>query len=211
MIQLGPQELVSGRPFAAPVWVRNDGAVLRRMWARLRRHVATLVTDPDGRRQPLTGHRVDRITDPDASIHTIVLPDVSRAVRDGDLFGVGFFGQARHGVDHTPIMGLEAALIADMPRTAGLVAYYNAYDQGAGWGNLVLFSDETAERAWGGDPRHIEAVRRSTVHYHSIRLHHAQAAGGLLGLGPIDILRTRYIDYRDDPPWRAIRERSVGP
>lgn len=210
-MQLGPQEVVSGRPFAAPHWVRKDGAVLSRMWARLRRHVATLVTDADGRRPPLTGDRVDRITDPDASIHTIVLPDVARAVGDADLFGVGFFGQARQGVDHTPIMELEAALIADMPTTAGLVAYYNAYHQEAGWGNLVLFHDETAERAWGGDPRHIEAVRRSAVHYHSIRLHHARAAGGLLGLGPIDILRTRYIDFRDDPPWRAIRPGSVGP
>lgn len=211
MIELGPQEVVSGRPFAAPESIRKDGAVLRRMWARLRRHVAACATEVDGRGEPTVGDRVDRITDPDASIHTIVLPDVERAVRAGDLFGVGFFGQARSGVDHTPIMELEAALIADMPRTAGLVAYYNAYHPAAGWGNLVLFSDEAAERAWGGDPRHTEAVRRSPAHYHSIRLHHARAAGGLIGIGPIDILRTRYIDFGDDPPWRAIRQRSVEP
>ena len=154
-------------------------------------------------------NRLDRVTDADASVHTIVLPRLSSALGTTDLFGVGFFGQARHQVDHAPIMELEAALIADMPSTPGLVAYYNAFDPTAGWGNLVLFEDHVVERAWGGDPRHVEAVRRSPVHYHSIRLHHAKASGGLLGSGPIEITRTRYLDFADDPPWRAIRERKT--
>ena len=204
MIELRSDERVAGRPFTGPDWTRKDEAVLRRMWMRLRRHVATLADDGPG----ALGARFDRVSDPDASVHTIVLPDLSRALRADDLFGVGFFGQARRRVDHTPIMDLEAALIADMPWTPGLVAYYNAYQPAAGWGNLVLFADEVAERGWGDDPRHVDAVRRSATHYHSIRLHHARAVGGLRGTGPIDIIRTRYIDYRDDRPWRAIRERG---
>lgn len=169
------------------------------MWARLKRHARAHAADA-------AGDRLDKVTDRDASVHTIVLPDFAGVRRVGDLFGVGFFGQARLGVDHAPIMALEAALISDMPTTNGLVAYYNAYYPEAGWGNLVLFRDEAMERAWGDDPRHIEAVRRSGAHYHSIRLHHARANGGLLGTGSIVIVRTRYIDFDDDPPWRAIRE-----
>jgi hypothetical protein len=198
VIRLGSDEVVAGRPFCAPDWTRKDSAVLRRMWARLRRHTRTVVAD--------ARDRSDRVTDDDSSVHTIVLPDLSRALRADDLFAVGFFGQARSGVDHSPIMELEGWLIADMSTTRGLVAYYNAYYPGAGWGNLVLFSDEVAERAWGDDSRHVEAVRRSPDHYHSIRLHHAWAMGGLLGSGPISVIRTRYIDFDDDPPWRAIRQ-----
>ena len=204
MIELRSDERVAGRPFTGTDWTRKDETVLRRMWSRLRRHVATLADDGSG----ALVERFERVSDPDASVHTIVLPDLSRALQADDLFGVGFFGQTRRRVDHTPIMELEAALIADMPRTPGLVAYYNAYHPAVGWGNLVLFADQVAERAWGDDPRHVEAVRRSATHYHSIRLHHARGVGGLRGTGPIDIIRTRYIDYRDDRPWRAIRERG---
>ena len=100
-----------------------------------------------------------------------------------DPFGVGFFGQARRQVDHTPIMEPEAALIADMPSTPGLVAYYNAFDPNDGWGNLVLRGPRR-RACLGGDPRHVEAVRRSPAHYHSIRLHHATAIGGLLAAAP---------------------------
>ena len=205
MIELRSGERVVGRAFAAPVWTRRDEEVLRRMWTRLRGHVTDLAADgaADGTRPR---SRLDRVADPDSSVHTIVLPDLERALGTDDLFGVGFFGQARRRVDHTPIIDLEAALIDDMPSTPGLVAYYNAFDPSAGWGNLVLFEDHVAEAAWGGDPRHVEAVRRSPVHYHSIRLHHARASGGLLGSGPIEIVRTRYLDFADDPPWRAIRE-----
>ena len=203
MIELGADETVADRPFAALDRTGEDGEVLRQMWARLRSHVQGLGAAAD---RP--EHRLDRATDADGSVHTMVLPNMRRAMASNDLFGVGFFGQARHQVDHTPIIELEAALIADMPSTPGLVAYYNAFDPSAGWGNLVLFEDQGVERAWGGDPRHVDAVRRSPAHYHSIRLHHATAIGGLLGSGPIEIVRTRYLDFADDPPWRAVRERT---
>jgi hypothetical protein len=210
VIQLAPDELVPDRPFTAPSWTLADEAVLARMWSRLRAHAGA---DEAGRVagspvERLANDRTDKLLDPDGSVHTIVIPDRRRTLRSGDLFAVGFFGQARTGVDHTPIMVLEADLIADMWRTEGLVAYYNAFYREAGWGNLVLFADAETEGAWGGDPRHIDAVRRSADHYHSIRLHLARAAGGLLGTGPIEIIRTRYLDYAGVRPWRAVRERS---
>lgn len=202
-MELRADELIADRPFAAPDRTAEDGEVLRRMWTRLRIHVQGMGA------ADRSGHRLDRVADADGSVHTIVLPNLRRALTSDDLFGVGFFGQARQQVDHSPIIELEAALIADMPSTPGLVAYYNAFDPSAGWGNLVLFEDQGVERAWGGDPRHADAVRRSPAHYHSIRLHHARAVGGLLGSGAIQIIRTRYIDFGDDPPWRAIREFGV--
>ena len=211
MIELASDELVPGRPFTAPAWTVTDEAVLSRMWDRLRAHARTYATGPVARpaADPAANDRTDKLVDIDGSVHTIVLPDLRRALRSEDLFAVGFFGQARTGVDHTPIMVLEAELIADMWQNDGPLAYYNAFYPEAGWGNLVLFADAETERRWGSDPRHGDAVRRSGTHYHSIRLHHARASGGLLGTGPIAITRTRYLDYDGDRPWRAVRDRGL--
>lgn len=212
MIQLASDESVPDRPFTATAWTSTDEAVLDRMWDRLRAHARTCEAGPVARpaAKRTANDRTDRLHDPDGSVHTIVFPDLRLALRSDDLFAVGFFGQARTGVDHTPIMELEAELIEDMWQNHGLVAYYNAFYPEAGWGNLVLFADAETERAWGDDRRHVDAVRRSPDHYHSIRLHHARASSGLLGTGPIRIARTRYLDYAADRPWRAVRERGIG-
>lgn len=212
MIRLASDELVPDRPFTAPSWTLTDETVLDRMWDRLRVHARTYESEPVAQPGPerAANDRMDKAVDPDGSAHTIVLPDLPRALRLQDLFAVGFFGQARTGVDHAPIMELETELIADMWRNDGLIAYYNAFYPEAGWGNLVLFADAETERAWGDDRRHVDAVRRSPDHYYSIRLHHAQASGGLLGTGPIRITRTRYLDYEGDRRWRAVRDRGFG-
>jgi hypothetical protein len=212
VIELGADELVPARPFTAPAWTTTDEAVLDRMWGRLRSHARTHEAGrvPGYPAEREANDRTDKIVDPDGSVHTIVVPHLPRALHSDDLFAVGFFGQARAGVDHAPIIELEAELISDMWRNDGLVAYYNAFYPEAGWGNLVLFADAETERAWGDDRRHVVAVRRSPDHYHSIRLHHARALGGLLGSGPIRITRTRYLDFAGDRPWHAVRERSLG-
>jgi hypothetical protein len=191
---------VADRPFTALARTREDVALMTAMLDRLRAHVATVT----GHRRR-TRSRIDRVTDDDRSQHQIVLPSIARTRRPGDLFAVGFFGQARGDVDHAPIVELESALIEDMPGTPGLVAYYNTFQPGTGWGNLVLFEDEQLKAAWGGDPRHADAVVRSSRHYHSIRLHNARAVGGLTGSGGIELIRTRLLDYREVPAWRAVR------
>lgn len=195
MIRLEPGAHVPGRAFTEVARSRADAAVMTTMLGRLRAHVAAVDESP----------RFDRFTDPDGSQHKIVLPGHLGIQRPGDLFGVGFFGQARTGVDHAPIIDLEAALIDDMPGTRGLVAYYNTFHAATGWGNLVLFEDEDAKSAWGGDRRHADAVARSPAHYHSIRLHHARVVGGLTGTGGLELIRTRYLDYEGEATWRAIR------
>ena len=85
----------------------------------------------------------------DQGTHRIVITDTRRARAPGDLVAVGFFGQARLDVDHRTIVDLESALIADMAAEATPLVYYNVHWPGVGWGNLVLFADEAAERGWG--------------------------------------------------------------
>jgi hypothetical protein len=198
---LAPGAEVADRPFTALERTVEDLRVMDQMLVRLRRHVAEVVI-PSG-----DGSRDDRLTDPDGSQLKIAIPDVREAIAPRDLVAVGFFGQARMGVDHAPIIDLESALIADLAAHPGLLVYQNLFWPGVGWGNLVLFDGWESKDRWGrDDPRHIDAVRRSPTHYHSIRLHNGTIAGGLPGLGGVLLVRTRYLDFSVDPPWRAVRE-----
>jgi hypothetical protein len=195
MIEIGPTDEIPDRAFTAVGHGERDLAVMNRMLARLRRHVAEIdVSD---------GPRDDRFVD-DAE-HMIVLPDPSIVSSSDDLVAVGFFGQARADVDHRPIVELEERLVRRMPGTTGLVAYYNVHWPTRGWGNLVLFAGEAAKDGWGHDDLHHDAIERSARHYHSIRLHNGIVAGGLLGGRPVRLVRTKYLDFSTVPPWRCIR------
>jgi hypothetical protein len=200
MIRLHATAVVPDRPFTRIESTKADLRVMNRMIERLRRHVAGL---------PVAGRGVsrdDRISDPsDQGIHRIVVTDVARAGEPRDLVLVGFFGHARSDVDHGPIVDLESTLIEGMADAANPLVYYNVHWPGAGWGNLVLFTDMTAERGWGHDPRHAEAVARSPAHYHSIRLHIGILRAGLAG-GTIELERTRYFDFSGPEAWTAVRE-----
>jgi hypothetical protein len=197
MTRLGATEVVPGRPFTEVKKGTADLAIMERMLARLRRHVRETVVDG----------RDTTFTDPDdGGVHRIVVPDRTAVEAARDLAVVGFFGQARMDVDHTPIVDLEGALIADMAPGSGPLVYHNVFWPGEGWGNLVLFRDRAAKDAWGDDPRHARAIARSPQHYHSIRLHNGVLPGGLLGDGHIRLTSTRYLDFSATPTWRAIRD-----
>lgn len=201
MISLRPDAVPTGRPFAAIEQTADDLAVMERMLRRLRRHVATVAAQGSARR------RDDRVRDPDdGGQHRIVIPNVARATRSRDLAAVGFFGQARMDVDHAPIVDLESALLEDMVGDGSPLVYHNVYWPGVGWGNVVLFADGITKDTWGrGDARHAAAIALAPLHYHSIRLHNGVVPGGLPGTEGIRLLRTKYLDFSEDPPWRAVR------
>jgi hypothetical protein len=196
VIRLGPTEEVADHPFTAVGHGRHDVSVMNRMLDRLRCHV--------GRIDLSAGPRDDRFVD--HGEHMIVLPNPSLLPSAADLVAVGFFGQARSDVDHGPIVAIEERLVRLMPRTPGLVAYYNVHRPPTEWGNLVLFTGDTAKDGWGDDELHRDAIARSSDHYHSIRLHNAVVAGGVPGGAPIRLVRTKYLDFDHEPTWRALRE-----
>jgi hypothetical protein len=201
MITLAPDAILPDRPFTALEHTLDDLRVMNQMLAALRRHVADVVIPS------AATNRDDRFVDPDSGGHyKIAIPDATRVTDPGDLVAVGFFGQARMDMDHRPIVDLENALIADLAADPGIVVYENLFWPSVGWGNLVLFGDWDAKDRWGRiDPRHAEAIRRSPTHYHSIRLHNGLVEGGLPGESGVRLVRTRYLDYSGDRPWRAVR------
>jgi hypothetical protein len=70
----------------------------------------------------------------------------------------------------------------------------------------VLFTNDQAKDHWNENPLHRElAARISPPYYRSIRLNNGILPGGLDAPQKLYLLRTRYIDYSSDPPWRALR------
>lgn len=194
MIQLAADEVVPGRPFTAAQESERDLETMNRMLTTLRRHVDGIRLDGPSRAE----YR-------DEGEHLIVLPHPELIAVTSTLIAVGFFGQARASVDHQPIIDLEHRLIDDMPNDPGLVAYHNCHWPGAGWGNLVLFTDVGAKDGWGHDDDHRRAVERSPDHYHSIRLHNGVLPGGLGGSDSIRLVATKYLEFGADGQWRAVR------
>ena len=119
---------------------------------------------------------------------------------------VGFFGQARAGVDHAPIIAIEQDIVARAAEVPGLLAYHNARLADDRWGNLVLFDSRAATGALAGRSAARlgrRAHARSTTR--SLRLHRGELADGLLGEAAIAIGETLYLDFAETPAWRAVR------
>ncbi len=194
---LNPTELIEGRPFSDPQQNEPDVALLRYMVDRLRNLVS---------RETTSQIILDPLREADGSVHRIFVLDRAAVLTQATLTAVGFFGQARTDVDHEPIMEIENELIEQMDAVPGLLVYYNLYQPGQGFGNLVICAEEAVNERWRDQALHIRAVDEfAPQHYHSIRLHNGLLSGGLMS-GALTLTRTKYFDFRDGPMWRGLRE-----
>ena len=191
-VHLAPDAPVPGRPFADPARSDDDLAALAAIRAALvRRHAA--------------GGGPGRWVDAAGAEHWLVAPDWDALAATRPAVAVGFFGQARADVDHAPIVDLEHDILARAASFAGLLAYCNVRFANGQWGNLVLFADAGGPGHVWGDAVHADAIASTPRHYHSLRLHRASLAGGLLGEDGLRLERTSYYDFASDPVWRAVR------
>jgi hypothetical protein len=134
----------------------------------------------------------------------LVVPDLRALVQPRPAFGIGFFGQARQHVDHSPILALEQELLARALLLPGLLAYYNVRFVTGQRGNLVLFASEDDPVRVRSDPTHQDALARTADHYRSVRLHRLRFPDGALR-GAAAHESTLLIDFSQTPPWRGIR------
>jgi hypothetical protein len=140
-----------------------------------------------------------------AEQHRVVVPDWPALERSRPAAGVGFFGQARTGVDHAPIAALEDEIVLRARTITGLLAYHNALLEPGRWANLVVFASTEAVGSLRGDALHDAAVALTPAHYASLRLHRGALADGALGAAPFALERTLFLDFSKDPPTRSIR------
>lgn len=178
---------MADRAFADPAYTRLDLATLERMRVTLRR-----------RSRPGTWRDAE-------GEHWLVAPEPGRLLEAAPARGVGFFGQSRAEVDHTPISRLEHELLDRAGRFPGLLAYHNVRFTSGQWGNLVVFADEDGPGHVRDDPTHLEALRLTPSHYHSLRLHRVLLPDGALGPAPLELVETLLLDFAETPPWREVR------
>jgi hypothetical protein len=190
-VSLSPDEAVLGREFTDPARSVDDLAALARLQASL---VARVRSGLGSGAWTGTGDS-----------HWLVVPELRALVQSRPAFGVGFFGQAREDVDHSPILELEQELLARAPLFPGLLAYYNVRFVTGQWGNLVLFAREDDPVRVRSDPTHLAALARTAEHYRSVRLHRLRFPDGAVGAASAALESTLLIDFSETPPWRAVR------
>lgn len=146
-----------------------------------------------------------REPDPNGRRHWIRIPDCAALRAAPRLTVVGFFGQARDTVDHTPIDELEAGIVETLDTLPGVLCYYDLELAAGRYGNLILCSAPDAPTRVQDHSQHRQAVELTPRHYHSVRLHNGAVRDRFDSDAQLVIERTRYYDFDADPPWRAVR------
>jgi len=192
-LTLSIDEVVPGRAFTDPHHLAGDTAVLEDVRRALRARMGEIGAGGEWH-------------DGSGDEHLLVVPDTASLLATRPVVAIGFFGQARDDVDHAPIVELERSVLERASEFRGLLAYHNVRFAAAHQcGNLVVFTDHDAPAELAGDDEHRRSIGRTPRHYHSLRLHRYELPAGALGAGPLRWVRTTYLDFSDDPPWRAVR------
>ena len=202
---LGPEELLSDRPFTDPANTEREADVMRSMLD----HVRELAGGWNEAGSEAPAKVVSNENDDAGLRHLLVVPSTRALIDSADLTAIGFFGKAREAVDHEVLFHLEEELIARMDRygEVGLLSYYDvelALPKGS-YGNLILFSTPDVPREWYEDEVHHRAVKLSPGHYHTIRLHKGHLPGRVLDGGRLTIDRTKYLDFNEPEIWFGLR------
>jgi hypothetical protein len=137
----------------------------------------------------------------------LAVPDGRALLVARDVAAVGFFGELRAGVDHTPLFEHERAVARTFPEFAplGFLSYFDLGPVHGRYGNLILFWTPEVPDAWHRGAVHGAAVAAAPVHYHHIRLHKGRIPGPLMGDGAIKVQRTQYLDFDGPREWRGLR------
>lgn len=199
IIQLQPLETIADRPFTGVQKSIADARMMQFMVDKLRNVLLDSTCNPHV--VPVKINLSDAGGD-----HRLILVDWQYLKRSEDITAVGFFGQARTDIDHTPINMLENELIDQLADSPGMLGYYNLRFPNQQWGNLVLCQDDMAKENWRDDATHRRAVDEFTPrYYHSLRLHNGLIPGGLMSGNKFVLVRTKYFDYEKSKIWRAVR------
>jgi hypothetical protein len=201
---LGPEDVLSERPFTDADNTAREADVMRRMLEQERERARAWAAA--GSEAP----EETVIREDEAGLrHLLVVPSVRSLLEAPRLTAIGFFGRAREDVDHSALFGLEDELIDRMATygEVGLLSYYDVeLDPLKGsYGNLILFSTPEVPEEWYRDEVHRRAVELSPGHYYEVRLHKGSIPSGILDGGALTIERTKYVDFSGAETWFGLR------
>ena len=174
--------------------VAQDVAVMRDMLERMRALARGWLESP-----PEGPGALVRETDAAGLRTWIRAPNRSALLEAAELTTVGFFGQARHDVDHAPIHELEERIVEALDDVSFVLSYFNLELPDGRYGNLVLCAPDGVPSSWRAHDLHSRAVALAPRHYHSARLHRGAVGSPLLGAGELVVRTTRYFDFDREP------------
>lgn len=192
---------MEGRRFTDPE--RTDGDL-----DRLRLMVRQLVDTYD---DPVVcdfapGKRPVCQSDPNGRHFRIYYVQPGRLFELEDLTVVGFFGEKRPEADIRPLLDADKRFESEFHHHPGLLSLSTVRLAGGDFANLVVFTDPESKDQWNNAPIHRDTVARiSPPYYSSIRLSNGLLPHGVAHPDALVLERVKYIDYADDPPWRAVR------
>ena len=200
-VLLSAAETVPGRPFSDPQYISQDLSILRYMAQQL----VDCYDDPVVCDFKPGGRPICKI-DERKRFFRIYYIQADLLFTLKNMTVVGFFGQKRPGANIKPILQADRAFEKTFHDHPGLLSLSTVRLPDGDFANLVLFTNDQAKDHWNENPLHRElAARISPPYYRSIRLNNGILPGGLDAPQKLYLLRTRYIDYSSDPPWRALR------
>jgi hypothetical protein len=200
-IILAPDENISARPFTNPAHSRHDLARIRRMTQLL----IDTYDDPEVC-DFVPGKNVVCKSDPQGKHFRMyyIRPKLLFALKN--ITVVGFFGEKRPGADIKPLIKADKKFEAQLMDHAGLLSLSTVRLQDGNFGNLVLFTDPESKDSWNYSQPHYDLVREiSPPYYSSIRLNNGILPDGLAAPDQLRLTKVRYLDYTNEPHWRAVR------
>lgn len=198
---LSPSERLTDRRFTDPE--HSDGDL-----DRLRRMVRQLVDTYD---DPVVcdfapGKRPICQSDPNGRHFRIYYVQPGLLFDLENLTVVGFFGKKRPEADIRPLLDADKRFESEFHHHGGLLSLSTVRLADGDFANLVVFTDPDAKDRWNSAPIHRDTVARiSPPYYSSIRLSNGHLPHGVAYPDRLVLERVKYIDYRADPPWRAVR------
>lgn len=203
-VDLGPDEIVEGRPFAHPDHVSADRSTL----GMLARDIARRLAAASG---PIEAW----IPSPESWHRHVIIPRPHDIGRRTELTVIGFFGRRR---DIVPleiarrIQDMSAALDRCIPEVDGVLAYStHLLADELNYANLVLLDSPETIAAWRATAPHPAAAGELSKEYYAfVRIYQGWVEVARLGQeSAIRLDRVKYWDYRPDPTWTGVRE--LGP
>jgi len=198
-ISLGKIELITERPFTHTNHIAKDREILvcmaKQAGSFLEKNLESL-----GENETIF------IDEPDERYHRFFVPRPTVLSQAKNVYLVGFFSHKQAGADPDHFGNLDDQLIEQLPTFREILSYSTLTLPNGDFGNLVLISEEEVKLKWMQGKIHSRAVELSPAYYQFVRINNGILPEGVMHPDSLKIMRVKYYDFGQDPPWKAVRE-----
>lgn len=195
---LGAEDLIADRSFTHTDNIPKDRKVLVHMANQVCRIM-------ESNFESLKVGKPLFVDEPDGRWHRYLIPRPIDLLQAEMIYLVGFFGQKHAEISPDYLAEYSDRLTERIPSYPEILSYSTMALPNGDFSNLVLLSNEEIKLKWLGGETHNQAVKWSPKYYLSLRINNGVLAQGVLKPDTLQITVVKYCDYRDSPPWKAMR------